>query len=62
VWVTGEITFARATSRVTANIAVTGALPGALRASATLWDAKHPKASVKGTVGSESLSIRAAAR
>jgi hypothetical protein len=30
--------------------------------SATLWDAKHPKASVKGTVGSERLSIRPAAR
>jgi hypothetical protein len=62
VRVTGEATFARATSRVTGNIAVTGALPGALRVSATLWDAKHPKASVKGTVGSQRLSIRPAAR
>ena len=62
VRVTGEVTFARATSRVTGNIAVTGALPGALSVSATLWDAEHPKASVKGTVGSQRLSIRPAAR
>jgi len=62
VRVSGEVTFARATSRVTGNIAVTGALPGALRVSATLWDAKHPKASVKGRVGSKRLSIRPAAR
>ena len=47
---------------VLGNIAVTGALPGALRVSATLWDEKHPKASVKGTVGSERLSISPAAR
>src|SRR3954469_18834736 len=43
VRVTGEVTFARATSRVTGNIAVTGSLPGALRMSATLWDVSTPR-------------------
>jgi hypothetical protein len=62
VRVTGEVTFARDTSRVTGNIAITGTLPGALRVSATLWDSKQPKASVKGTVGNERLTIRPAAR
>jgi hypothetical protein len=62
VRVTGQVTFARATSRVTGKIAVTGALAGALRVRATLWDAKHPKASVRGTVAGERLSIRPAAR
>ena len=62
VRVTGAVTFARATSRVTGTIAVRGALAGALRVRATLWDAKHPRASVRGTVGGQRLSIRPAAR
>ena len=62
VRVTGEVTFTRATSRVTGTIAVRGALAGALRVRATLWDAKHPRASVRGTVGGQRLSIRPAAR
>ena len=62
VRVTGKVRFARAASRVTGRIAVRGALRGALRVSATLWDAKHPKASVKGTVAGKRLSIRPAAR
>jgi hypothetical protein len=62
VRVTGTVTFARATSRVTGTIKVRGALRGALRVRAILWDAKHPKASVQGRVGSKRLSIRPAAR
>lgn len=62
VRVTGHVTFARATSRVTARVTVTGALRGSLRMRATLWNARHPKASVKGKVGGRRLSIRPAAR
>jgi hypothetical protein len=62
VRVTGRVRFARATSRVTGRIAVRGALRGALRVRATLWDAKHPKAALKGTVGGTRVSVRPAAR
>jgi len=62
VHVTGQVTFTRASSRVTGNVSVTGSLPGALRVSATLWDPKHPTASVKGTVGHLRFSIRPASR
>jgi pimeloyl-ACP methyl ester carboxylesterase len=62
VRVTGKVTFTRTTSRVRGTIRLAGALRGRLRVTATLWDARHPKAFVKGTVGGRRVAIRPAAR
>ena len=57
--VSGTVTFTRATSRVSGTITVP---LGKLTVSATLWSPKHPKATIRGTVGLDRVHAFAAAR